>query len=99
MRHDPLEYAKFERERRFLAPAAALAGVSAAFTRFEDLYITGTRLRQQQPDPRVRRLTTIYVGEAEQRVLAALALADPLAVLAHARALLARGGGAESGAS
>ena len=45
MSHDPYKYAKFERERRFLVSPAAPLALSSDFTRFEDLYIAGTRVR------------------------------------------------------
>ena len=88
---DPFKYAKFERERRFLVSPAAAASLGGAYTRFEDLYIAGTRSRLriamhsdggateykltqklQQPSATQRRITTIYLAEAEHRVFASL---------------------------
>ncbi|HEU4431485.1 MAG TPA: hypothetical protein VFT98_22180 [Myxococcota bacterium] len=45
MTHDPFKYAKLERERRFLVSPTELPGLGEEFVRFEDLYLTGTRLR------------------------------------------------------
>jgi CYTH domain-containing protein len=105
--HDPHKYAKFERERRFLVAPTGLPPLSEAFARYEDLYLTGTRVRlrrmTEQPegrvlhkltqkleaeDPRVRRITTFYLSEAEHRVFDAL----PGARLAKRRHRAASGG-------
>ena len=89
--HDPLRYAKFERERRFLLAPAALPELSADFARIDDLYLAGTRVRLrtitpqpsgraihkltqklQDANPRVRRITTLYLAAEEHAVFAAL---------------------------
>jgi CYTH domain-containing protein len=88
---DAFKYTRFERERRFLVSPAAARSLGAEFTRFEDLYVAGTRSRLriathsdgsgteykltqklQQPAATHRRITTIYLSEAEHRVFAAL---------------------------
>jgi CYTH domain-containing protein len=46
--HDPLKYAKFERERRFLVSPRALPALSADFARYDDLYLAGTRVRLRE---------------------------------------------------
>ncbi len=45
MAHDPLRYAKPERERRFLVSPDALPALSADFVQIEDRYLLGTRVR------------------------------------------------------
>jgi CYTH domain-containing protein len=89
--HDPLKYAKFERERRFLVAPQRLPRLGDTHFLLDDLYLTRTQLRLrvqtelplgkvlhrltqklQSTDPRVRRITTLYLTAAEHALFAAL---------------------------
>jgi CYTH domain-containing protein len=67
--HDPLKYAKFERERRFLVAPRALPDLSADFARFEDLYLARTQVRlrvmTEQPAGRVLYKLTQKIQEPD----------------------------------
>jgi CYTH domain-containing protein len=78
--HDPHKYTKLERERRFLVAPGALPALSAEFAHYDDLYLTGTRLRlrtqTEQPAGRVLyKLTQKLEGpDARERRITTLYL-------------------------
>lgn len=70
--HDPLRYAKPERERRFLLRPDALPPLSADFAQLDDLYLDGTRLRlrvlTERPDGQVLYKLTQKLDRADPRI-------------------------------